>query len=134
MSPRVPLIISSFTHHTAKWILHAYKGYHLAFPFTHMNRETRVWVNIMTHSFFWGQHFTDVTRDRVCLVYALMTGMEINFGTILRSAIRKMKMHKGHKYALGGLITKLCCLIGVPIEEAGYCHALRCPPVQCSPP
>lgn len=82
----------------------------------------------MTHSFFLGQHFIAVTRDRVCLAYALMTSMDINFGTIFRSAMRKVKVHKGCRYAFGDLITELCCLTCVPTEEEDYCPHIDAPP------
>lgn len=56
----------------------------------------------------------------MCLTYALMTGMEVNFGAIFRTAMRKAKTHKGRRYAFGGLISELCHLTGVPTEEADY--------------
>ncbi|KAG5606523.1 hypothetical protein H5410_028015 [Solanum commersonii] len=43
-----------------------------------------------------GIHYTNITRDRMCLVYALMIGIELNIGVIVKSAMRKTWVHKGH--------------------------------------
>ncbi|KAG5605643.1 hypothetical protein H5410_027135 [Solanum commersonii] len=67
-----------------------------------------------------GLHYTDIIRDRVCLVYALMTGMELNIGAIMNSSMWKARVHKGHNYAFGGLITKLCHATDVPEENVDY--------------
>uniref|UniRef100_M1DRA7 Uncharacterized protein n=1 Tax=Solanum tuberosum TaxID=4113 RepID=M1DRA7_SOLTU len=39
-------------------------------------------------------HYTDNNRDRVCLVYALMTPTELNIGAVLKSAMRKARCTK----------------------------------------
>ncbi|KAG5615718.1 hypothetical protein H5410_015542 [Solanum commersonii] len=49
-----------------------------------------------------------ITRDKVCLVYALMTNTELNIGAVLKSAMRKARVHRGKRYAFGGLITHFC--------------------------
>ncbi|KAG5619828.1 hypothetical protein H5410_005046 [Solanum commersonii] len=36
-----------------------------------------------------GLHYTDITRDRVCLVYALITSSELNIGAIIKSSMWK---------------------------------------------
>ncbi|KAK4731410.1 hypothetical protein R3W88_024398 [Solanum pinnatisectum] len=54
-----------------------------------MLQETRVWLKVVMNCLIPCLHYTDITRDRVCLVYALMTGMEINIGAIIKSSIRK---------------------------------------------
>ncbi|KAG5590403.1 hypothetical protein H5410_040917 [Solanum commersonii] len=42
-----------------------------------------------------GLHYTYITRERVCLVYALMTAKELNIGAVLKSTMRKPKFIKG---------------------------------------
>lgn len=42
-----------------------------------------------------GLHFTEVTHDRVFLVYALMTGLPINIGAGLKSKMCKAKSTDG---------------------------------------
>ncbi|KAG5591699.1 hypothetical protein H5410_042213 [Solanum commersonii] len=37
-----------------------------------------------------------------------ITPTEMNIEAIVKSAMRKARVHKGHKYAFGGLITKIC--------------------------
>ncbi|KAK4706776.1 hypothetical protein R3W88_033685 [Solanum pinnatisectum] len=60
-----------------------------------MNQEARVWLKIVMNYLILGLHFTEVTRDRVCLVYALMKDLPINVGTVLKSAMRKARVHRG---------------------------------------
>ncbi|KAK4734815.1 hypothetical protein R3W88_009076 [Solanum pinnatisectum] len=49
-----------------------------------------------------------------------MTGTELNIGVIVKSAMRKARVHKGHMYAFGGLITQMCRAAGVPEENVDY--------------
>ncbi|KAG5592144.1 hypothetical protein H5410_042658 [Solanum commersonii] len=58
--------------------------------------------------------FTEVTRDRVCLVYALMKDLPINVEAVLKLAMRNTRVHRGRRYAFGGLITNLYRRAGVP--------------------
>lgn len=92
-----------------------------------MNREAHIWVKIVIHSLFLGKHFTVVMKDRVCLVYALMTGLELNIGIVLKSTMRKARVHKGCRYTFGGLITELCSHACVPTEEFDYCPHIEAP-------
>lgn len=57
-----------------------------------------------------------------------MTGMELNFGLILKSSMRKARAHKGRRYSFGGLITEMCLRVGVPTDSFGYC-----PHIEASP-
>ncbi|KAG5580476.1 hypothetical protein H5410_051103 [Solanum commersonii] len=82
---------------TAKWIRHGHGGYHQSYPYAHMNRKARVWLKIIMNYLIPGLHFTEVTMDRVCLVYALMKDVPINIGPVLRSAMRKAKVHQGRR-------------------------------------
>ncbi|KAG5577163.1 hypothetical protein H5410_057297 [Solanum commersonii] len=60
---------------------------------------------------------------------ALMTGIELNIGAIMKSFMRKSRVHKGHMYAFGGLITKLCRVAGVPEENVDYLAPLYLAPL-----
>jgi len=77
-----------------------------------------------------GLHYTDITRDRVCLVYALMTGMKLNIEAIIKSSMRKDRVDKGNRYGFGGLITKMCRVAGVPEENLDYMAPLYPAPVD----
>ncbi|KAG5610947.1 hypothetical protein H5410_022228 [Solanum commersonii] len=41
-----------------------------------------------------GLHFIEVTRDRVCLAYALMKDLSINVGAVLKSSMQKANVHR----------------------------------------
>ncbi|KAG5571568.1 hypothetical protein H5410_061334 [Solanum commersonii] len=113
----------------AQWTKHSGKTYHQSLPYAHMP-ETRVWLKVVMKCLIMGLHYTDITCDRVCLVYALMTGMELNIGAIIKSSIRKARVHKGDRYAFGGLITKMCRAEGVPEKNVNYMAPLYPAPVD----
>lgn len=49
----------------------------------------------MTHCMIPGLHYTNITQDRECLVYALMTPTELNIRAVLKSAMGKSRFIKG---------------------------------------
>ncbi|KAH0722863.1 hypothetical protein KY290_005520 [Solanum tuberosum] len=91
-----------------QWTKHNGKRYHQSLPYAHMLRKARVWLKIVMNWLIPGLYYTDITWDRVCLVYPLMTPTELTIGAVLKSAMRKARVHKGHMYAFGGLVTRLC--------------------------
>ncbi|KAH0685764.1 hypothetical protein KY284_016317 [Solanum tuberosum] len=115
---------------TAKWIWHGNHGYHQSYPYAHMNREARVWLKIVMNYLIPGLHFTEVTRDRVCLVYAVMKDLPINVGAVLKLVMRKARLHRGRRYAFGGLINNLCRRAGVPEESVDYMAPLLTTPLD----
>ncbi|KAG5595160.1 hypothetical protein H5410_036392 [Solanum commersonii] len=44
-----------------------------------------------------GLHYMDITRDKVCLVYALMMPIEWTIGAVMKSVMRKARVHKGRR-------------------------------------
>ncbi|KAK4724170.1 hypothetical protein R3W88_026949 [Solanum pinnatisectum] len=90
------------------------------YPYAHMNRESWVWLKLVMNCLIQGLHFTKVTRDRVCLVYALMKDLPINMAQV----------HQGRRYAFGGLITNLCRQAGVPEESVDYMAPLFTTPLH----
>uniref|UniRef100_M1DK78 Putative plant transposon protein domain-containing protein n=1 Tax=Solanum tuberosum TaxID=4113 RepID=M1DK78_SOLTU len=115
-----------------QWTKHSGKRYHKSLPYAHIMRETRVWLKVVMNCLILDLHYTYITRDRVCLVYALITGMELNIGAIIKSSMRKSRVHKEHMYAFGGLITKMCFVAGVPEENVDYMAPLYPAPVEIS--
>ncbi|KAK4733956.1 hypothetical protein R3W88_008217 [Solanum pinnatisectum] len=113
-----------------QWTKNSGKRYHQSLPYAYMIREARVWLKIVMHYLILELHYTDITRDRVCLVYALMTATKVNIGVVLKSSMRKARVHKGHMYAFGGLITSLCRVAGVPKENVDYMAPLFPAPVN----
>lgn len=39
---------------------------------------------------------------------------------IIKSTMQKARVHKGHIYAFGGIISKMCHIVGVPKESLDY--------------
>uniref|UniRef100_M1D8H2 Putative plant transposon protein domain-containing protein n=1 Tax=Solanum tuberosum TaxID=4113 RepID=M1D8H2_SOLTU len=121
---------SYFSDSMAQWTKHSRKRYHQSLPYAHMFRETCICLKIVMNCLIPGIHFTDITRDMVCLVYALMTGTELNIRAIVKSAMRKSRVHKGHMYDFSCLITKMCRAAGVPKEHLHYMAPLYPAPVD----
>ncbi|KAH0758158.1 hypothetical protein KY290_021651 [Solanum tuberosum] len=115
---------------TAKSIRHGHRGYHQSYPYAHINREGWVWLKIIINCFIPGLYYTEVTRDRVCLVYALMKDVPISIGAVLKSAMRKARVHRGRRYVFGGLITNLCRRAGLPNESVDYMAPLFTTPLD----
>lgn len=46
--------------------------------------------------------------------------MGLNFDTIFKLAMSKVKIHKGRRYVFRGLITQLCGMTGMPEQKADY--------------
>ena len=59
-------------------------------------QEGSIWLKMVMNCLIPGLHCTDITRDRVCLVYALMTNSKLNIGAIIKSTMQKFRVHKGH--------------------------------------
>ncbi|KAH0753487.1 hypothetical protein KY285_006635 [Solanum tuberosum] len=78
-----------------QWTKHNGKRYHQSLPYAHMLRKARVWLKIVMNWLIPGLYYTDITWDRVCLVYPLMTPTELTVGAVLKSAMRKARVHKG---------------------------------------
>ncbi|KAG5599415.1 hypothetical protein H5410_030785 [Solanum commersonii] len=53
-----------------------------------------------------------------------MTPIELNIGAVLKSAMRKARVHKEYMYSFGGIITRLCRAKGVPEESLDYMSPL----------
>ncbi|KAK4723484.1 hypothetical protein R3W88_026263 [Solanum pinnatisectum] len=79
----------------AQWTKHSGKRYHKSFPYTYMLRETHVWLKVVMNCLILGLHYMDITHDRA-------------------------RVHKGHNYAFGGLITKICRITGISKEPLDY--------------
>ncbi|KAH0748141.1 hypothetical protein KY290_027373 [Solanum tuberosum] len=68
----------------ARWERSKDTGRHNTLHFASFNQVAKVWLKIVCSVFLLAKHLTDVTKDRVVLVYMLMKGMPINVGVILR--------------------------------------------------
>ncbi|KAG5610948.1 hypothetical protein H5410_022229 [Solanum commersonii] len=88
-----------------KWTKHSRRRYHQTIPYAHMLKETRVWLKIVINYLISGIHYTDITRD-------------------------KAQVHKGHKYAFSGLITRMCRAAGIPKKNVDYMTPLFPAPVD----
>lgn len=64
---------------------------------------------------------TEVTRDRVCVIYDLMgNDIEINIGHVIFSSMKKMRFIEGHRYGVRGLLTQFLRRRRVENKELDY--------------
>ncbi|KAH0661654.1 hypothetical protein KY284_026585 [Solanum tuberosum] len=90
---------------TARWERSKDIGRHNTLHFSNFNQIARVWLKIVCSVLLPLKHLTEVTRDRVVLVYMLMKGMPINVGAILRQNMMKFRNNMRWRFCYGGLIT-----------------------------
>ncbi|KAH0679034.1 hypothetical protein KY284_020119 [Solanum tuberosum] len=100
---------------TARWERSKDTRRHNTLHFANFNQVARVWLKIVCSVLLPAKHLTEVTRDRVVLVYMLMKGMPINVGLILRQNMMKFRNNMRWRFYYGGLITRF--LRGEGIEE-----------------
>lgn len=56
----------------------------MSLSFAHMNWEVHLWAKIIYACLVHDTHLTEVTRDRVCLIYALMwDNIDLNVNAII---------------------------------------------------
>ncbi|KAH0709561.1 hypothetical protein KY284_010988 [Solanum tuberosum] len=102
---------------TARWAHSKDTGRHSTLYFANVNLIARVWLKIVCSVLLPAKHLTEVTRDRVVLVYMLMKGMPINVGEILRKDKMKFRNNLRWRFCYGGLITRFLRTQGIE-EEA----------------
>uniref|UniRef100_M1D8Y2 Putative plant transposon protein domain-containing protein n=1 Tax=Solanum tuberosum TaxID=4113 RepID=M1D8Y2_SOLTU len=89
---------------------------HNTLHFANLNQVARVWLKIVCSVLLPAKHLTDVTRDRVVLVYMLMKGMSINVGTILSQNMMKFRNNLRWRFCYGELITRFLRAEGIEEE------------------
>uniref|UniRef100_M1DG69 Putative plant transposon protein domain-containing protein n=1 Tax=Solanum tuberosum TaxID=4113 RepID=M1DG69_SOLTU len=72
-----------------------------------------VWLKIVCSVLLPAKHLTEVTRDKVVLVYMLMKEMPINVGAILRQNMMKFRNNLRWRFCYGGLITRFLRAEGI---------------------
>lgn len=63
---------------------------------------------------------THITRDWVCLAYALMAEEAINVGAMLKSTMKKARLQKDLTYSFGGLMNSFLRSLDVEKEVTDY--------------
>ncbi|KAG5595308.1 hypothetical protein H5410_036540 [Solanum commersonii] len=85
--------------------------------YANFNQVARVSLNIVCSVFLLAKHTSDVTRDRVVLVYMLMKGMPINVGAVLRQYMMKFRNNMRWRFCYGELIIQFLWDEGIEDEE-----------------
>lgn len=92
-----------------------------------------MWMKIICHYPIPGKHKIDITRDRVCLIYALIgDDIDINVGVVILSSLKKERYHQGYKYGFEGLLTRFLQSEGVEEEVLYYRTVVDTCPIDVS--
>lgn len=68
----------------ARWIHHKDSSIYLTLPFSQMNVEARMWAKIIYACLTCGRNFTEVTHNRVRLIYVIMyEDIDINMSYLI---------------------------------------------------
>ncbi|KAH0717889.1 hypothetical protein KY285_013920 [Solanum tuberosum] len=76
---------------TATWERSKDTGRHNILHFANFNQVARVWLKIVCSVLLPAKHLTEVTPNKVVLVYMLMKGTPIIVGAILRQNMMKFR-------------------------------------------
>lgn len=74
-------------HSSTHWA-RDHKGTHSTLLFSYLNKEAKVWVKLVCAVILPGTHMSDITTERIALVYMLMKRIPINFGEVLWDNMR----------------------------------------------
>uniref|UniRef100_M1E0W6 Putative plant transposon protein domain-containing protein n=1 Tax=Solanum tuberosum TaxID=4113 RepID=M1E0W6_SOLTU len=100
-------------------------GRHSTLHFANFNLIARVWLKIVCSVLLPAKHLTEVTQDRVVLVYMLMKGMPINVGEILRQNMMKFRNNLRWRFCYRGLITRFLRNQGIEEEACDLTNAVH---------
>ncbi|KAG5583025.1 hypothetical protein H5410_053652 [Solanum commersonii] len=101
---------------TARWERSKDIGRHNTLNFANFNQIARVWLKIVCSVLLSAKHLTEITRDRVVLVYILMKGMPINVEAILGQNMMKFQNNMRWHFCYKGLITHFLRAQGIEKE------------------
>ncbi|KAG5581406.1 hypothetical protein H5410_052033 [Solanum commersonii] len=104
---------------TARWERSKDTGRNNTLHFANFNQVARVWLKIVCSVLLPAKHLTEVTRDKVVLVYMLMKGMLINVVATLRQNMMKFRNNLRWRFCYGGLITHFMRAEGIEEDTVG---------------
>ena len=76
-----------------------------------------MWSYIMSNKLMRTSHFSDLTKEHLMLLYAIMTGKKINVGKIIFVEIQNSIRSERLGLYFPGLITDMCKEAGVRVES-----------------
>uniref|UniRef100_M1DJB3 Putative plant transposon protein domain-containing protein n=1 Tax=Solanum tuberosum TaxID=4113 RepID=M1DJB3_SOLTU len=101
---------------TTRWERSKDTRRHNTLHFANFNQVARVWLKIVCSMLLPAKHLSEVTRERVVLVYMLMKEMSITVGAILRQSMMKFRNNLRWRFWYGGLITHFLRAEGIEEE------------------
>ncbi|KAH0754743.1 hypothetical protein KY290_025013 [Solanum tuberosum] len=114
----------------ARWDRVRDTGRHLNLHYGHFNLEAHIWLKIVCSTLLPCKHTTDVTRERVVLIYGLMKGLPVNVGDILKQNMLKFRTNKRWRFCYGSIITRYLRAFLIKEEVHDVCSP-RAPHLVC---
>lgn len=81
-------------HSVAAWVRDKNIVHHKKFPKKKMKLEAQVWLKLINSRLLPCNHDILIRRDRVCLLYFLMTGQKVNVGCLICQKMLPMRKSK----------------------------------------
>lgn len=89
------------------------KGMPLSFKASAIKNEYKLCYHFLEVRFLFMKHFSDVTRDKTILLYAIVSRMSINVGQLVLNSIIQAACSPCDGLWFTSLITALCKKLGV---------------------
>ncbi|KAJ7971626.1 putative S-locus lectin protein kinase family protein [Quillaja saponaria] len=93
-------------------------GVLVSFGASQLKAHSQTWYYFLLGNILPTSNASDVTRDRALLLYAIMKGMNIDVGKIIRSAILQSANGKHLGLCFLFLITELCFAAGFQWDDS----------------
>ncbi|KAG5605589.1 hypothetical protein H5410_027081 [Solanum commersonii] len=115
----------------ARWDRVRDTGRHLTLHYGHFNLEVRICLKIMCITLLSCKHTTNVTREKVVLVYRLMKGLPMNVGAILKENMLKFRTKKRCHFCYGSIINRYLRALQIEKEVRDMCPPPHVPHLVC---
>ncbi|KAH0767859.1 hypothetical protein KY285_003730 [Solanum tuberosum] len=112
-------------------IRHTLCGVNSVARWDRVRNMARIWLKIMCSTLLPCKHTTDVTRERVVLVYRLMKVLPVNMRAILKQNMLKFSTNKRWCLCYGSIITRYLQALQIEEEVHDVSPPPRAPHLVC---
>ena len=96
------------------WKKNDYTGEKTSFPSSALSRYGKAWFSFICANMIPTRHLSDVTKDRAILLFAIVTGLNVDIGVLIHESIMKaIKSTVISGLPHPSLITQLCKRAGI---------------------
>ncbi|KAK4367714.1 hypothetical protein RND71_011506 [Anisodus tanguticus] len=78
---------------------------HKSFSMSNMKKEARVWLRLFNSRILPLDHYSNVFKDRACILYFLMMGRPVNIGYWMPEEMIRVREDMSHRLRFGSTLT-----------------------------